>query len=108
MSRRRRRPLWPKAVGLAVVAVLAIVAVVLALRLLGGAIRLARTDGGEGIHDPQFAESAETVTRPPELMGDGVAPDGVEDPSAYWNLGEQTPVDKTAEELSREAEAANP
>ena len=34
-------------------------------------------------------------------------PDGV-DPSAYWNLGEQTPVDKTAEELSREAEAANP
>ena len=43
--------------------------------------------------------------RPPELIGETGAPGAEGDPSEHWDLGEQTPVDKTAEELSREAEA---
>ena len=44
------------------------------------------------------------MTRPPELIGETGAPGAEGDPSEHWDLGEQTPVDKTAEELSREAE----
>ena len=61
--------------------------------------------GGSGGTDPQFAEPAETVTRPPELEGEG-RPDGTDiDPSAQWEEVELTPVDKTAEELGREEAA---
>ena len=90
---------------MAAVAVLAAVAVVLAVRLLFGAIRLSRTDGGETIRDPQFAEPAESVTRPPELAGEGFGGELSEDPSDGWDMGVQTPVDKTAGELSAEAAA---
>lgn len=103
MNRRSRRA--PRGVRIAVAVfalIAAVLAVILAAQLLSGALKLVRTDGGATEPDPQFAEPAETVTRPPELMGEGEggAPD--DDPSAHWNLGEQTPVDKTAEELSRE------
>jgi len=97
--------MWVRlAVVAAVVAATALLAVG-AVRLFTGALRLART-GGTGEPDPQFAEPAEVVTRPPELGGEGEYEPLPEDPSAGWDQGEQTPVDKTAEELSREAEAA--
>ena len=86
-----------------VVAALAILGIIFAARLLSGAIGWMRADGGTGEPDPQFAEPAQTVTRPPELMGEDGNP-ASDDPSAGWDLGEQTPVDKTAEELSREME----
>ncbi|MBQ8108637.1 MAG: hypothetical protein IJ124_00560 [Clostridia bacterium] len=98
-----RAPLWPRIAALAVIAVLALLAVVFTVRLFSGALRLARTDGGATEQDPQFAQSADTVTRPPELMGESGMATTSEDPSAHWDLGVQTPVDKTAEELSREA-----
>ena len=76
----------------------------LMLRLVTGALNLTRTSGS-GAPDPQFAEPAETVTRPPEINGeDGVA-QTVDDPSAAWAQVELTPVDKTAEELGREEAA---
>ena len=106
MSRRRRTPAQ-KRVGVAALAVAAVVAVVLlvlALRLLTGALRLSKS-GGDATPDPQFAEPAETVTRPPDLGGeDGLSP-AVDDPSAGWEAVELTPVDKTAEELGREEAA---
>ena len=86
-------------------ALVAVLLVLLVVRLFSGALRLTRTGGGESTRDPQFAEPAETVTRPPELMSEGVWPAMEDDPSENWDLGEQTPVDKTAEELSREAAA---
>ena len=103
MSARRRRP-GRRAVP-ALIALLAVgaLAVYLAVRLLSGALGLARTDGGPVARDPQFAGPAEIVTRPPELSGDGDAPAPDEDPSAGWDPGEQTPVDKTAEQLAEEA-----
>ena len=101
MSRRRGRPL--RGVALATLIVAALAAVLLAaglVRLLGSAVRASRT-GGEGGRDPQFAEPAEVVTRPPESEGEPLALE--EDPSAAWEQGELTPVDKTVEELAREA-----
>lgn len=83
----------------------AVLAVILAAQMLTGALRLVRGDGGATSRDPQFAEPAESVTRPPELFGEDAAAASDEDPSASWDLGVQTPVDKTAEELSREAAA---
>ena len=55
--------------------------------------------------DPQFAEPAENATRPPELDENGQPLDLGDDPSANWVYEAETPVDKTAAELSREAEA---
>ena len=104
MSRQRRRPvpLSGRIVSV-VVAVIALALIALLLsRLFSGVLRLAR--GGDG-RDPQFAEPVEGATRPPELYGEGEGPQLADDPSAGWDLGEQTPVDKTAEELSREAAA---
>lgn len=104
MSGKRRAPAWPKVVaGLAAVALL-VVALVLMSRLLLGALNLLRTDGGAPQPDPQFEAPAETFAPPPELYGDGatIPPDG--DPSAHWAQDGQTPVDRTAEELSREAQ----
>ena len=86
--------------------VLAILAVIIGVKMLSGTIGLIRSDGGAAEPDPQFAEPAETVTRPPELMGEDGAP-VADDPSAGWDLGVQTPVDKTAEELSREMAEGN-
>ena len=105
MNGRRygRAPAWVRvAVGVLAVALTALL-IALAVRLLSGALNLARGGDVSTGTDPQFAEPAEQVTRPPELFGEGVAPDMADDPSRNWNLGEQTPVDKTAEELSREA-----
>lgn len=98
--RRRRAPLWPRIAALGVAAAVAVLLIVLLVRLFNGALGIAR--GGDGL-DPQFAEPAEVVTRPPELDGEEGTPPSEEDPSARWDLGEQTPVDKTADELSREA-----
>lgn len=106
MNRRRRRPAQKRA-GIGAVIALAIAAILLialAVRLVTGAFNVARK-GGSGGTDPQFAEPAETVTRPPELKGEG-RPDGTDaDPSAQWEAVELTPVDKTAEELGREEAA---
>lgn len=102
MSVKRRRR--PPAAMIAALAVAAVLAVLLVIRLIVGAVGLLR-GGGASTVDPQFAQPAETVTRPPELMGEGDWTGDEGDPSANWDLGEQTPVDKTAEELSREAEA---
>ena len=85
-------------------AVVAALLLILALRLLTGALRLSKS-GGDATPDPQFAEPAETVTRPPEMKGeDGLSPTA-DDPSARWEAVELTPVDKTAEELGREEAA---
>ena len=83
---------------------MAVLLIVLVARLVTGALRLAR--GGDGGRDPQFAEPVETVTRPPELDSEGNVLPAMEDPSANWDQRQQTPVDKTAEQLMREAEAA--
>lgn len=83
--------------------VVAALLVWLLLRGVLGALGLTKSRGA-GI-DPQFAEPAETVTRPPELDESGSPVVDGDDPSAAWEQGEQTPVDKTAEELGREAEA---
>lgn len=105
MNRRKRRrgkaPIGVRAAALAVTAILAIALAVLLTRLVRGALGfLHRGDAGK---DPQFAEPTEYVTRPPEMTGEGKWPGEVEDPSTAWEQGEQTPVDKTAEELAREA-----
>ena len=106
MNGRRRRPAQKRAgIGLIVaLAIVTILLIALAVRLVSGAFSVARRGGSVGT-DPQFAEPVETVTRPPELEGEG-RPDGTEvDPSAQWEQGELTPVDKTAEELGREEAA---
>jgi len=100
---RGRAPLWVKLVAVALALAVALVLVIFAGRLLAGAVRLTRMDGGPTEPDPQFAEAAELVTRPPELNGEGDAAAVAGDPSANWDLGEQTPVDKTARELAAEA-----
>lgn len=87
--------------ALAVVAALVLFFIVrLAMGMIGGLSR------GTTEPDPQFAPPAETVTRPPEPDAT-VAPEALaEDPSLGWVYEAETPVDKTAEELSREAAAA--
>ena len=89
---------------LAVAAVVAVLLILLIVRLVSGALNLARSDGA-GAPDPQFAEPAETVTRPPEMMGEEGSAQAVDDPSAGWEAVELTPVDKTADELGREEAA---
>ncbi len=107
MNRRRAAPRWTRYAVCGVALVAAILAVVLAAQLFSGTLRLLNTDGGPTTRDPQFAEPAENATRPPELDENGrpVAMD--EDPSTNWVYEAETPVDKTAEELSREAEAGS-
>ena len=61
--------------------------------------------GASGGFDPQFAEPAETVTKPPELTGEGEVKSEFRDNSANWDVSVQTPVDKTADELAAEEEA---
>lgn len=106
MNGRHRRPAQKRAgIGLAVaLAIAAILLIALAVRLVSGAFSVARK-GGSGGTDPQFAEPTETVTRPPELEGEGRSDETDGDPSARWEAVELTPVDKTAEELGREEAA---
>ncbi len=84
--------------------VAAVLAVVLAAQFLTGSLKLLHA-GDSGERDPQFAEEAARQTRPPELDETGSAAALEEDPSLGWVYENETPVDKTAEELSREAEA---
>lgn len=102
MNRRRRAPAWTRIAAAAVGLVAAVLAVVLAVQLLNGSLRLLRT-GGPTERDPQFAEPAQNATRPPELDENGQPVDLAEDPSLGWVYEDESPVDKTAEELSREA-----
>ena len=104
MSTRRRRPapLWQRVAAVAVMVIAAALVILLLSPLFSGNLRL--SPGSDG-RDPQFAEPAGGATRPPELYGEGEDPQLLEDPSAGWDLGEQTPVDKTAEQLSQEAAA---
>ncbi len=85
-------------------AVVAVLLLALVIRLFSGALRLSRADGA-GTPDPQFAEPAEAVTRPPELEGEDGKAAMPDDPSAGWAETGLTPVDKTAEELGREEAA---
>ena len=104
MSRRRRPPLWPRIALLAAALIVAILLLVLIVRLFVGlAGGLSR--GGDGA-DPQFALPAEQVTRPPEPDEPVSAEALAEDPSLGWVYEAETPVDKTAEELSREEAVA--
>lgn len=67
---------------------------------------LSASRGESGEQDPQFAQEAETVTRPPELwQEDGDAE--FKDNSANWDMSVQTPVEQTAQELGEEARSEN-
>ena len=94
------------AIGIAALALAAVLLAVV-LRLLTGALGSLNPKAGRGEPDPQFAEPAQGVTRPPELAGEGPAPAGDDDPSSRWDEGVQTPVDMTAEDLARQAEQEN-
>ena len=106
MSRRRESPArrWLGAGMLVVAAIVAVLLLVLVIRLATGALKLSRS-GGSGTPDPQFAEPAQAVTRPPEMTGEAGTSPVADDPSAAWEAVELTPVDKTAEELGREEAA---
>lgn len=87
------------------IAALTVLAILLAVcigmgKLLMAAIQLIATDGGEIEKDPMFAEEAERVTLPPELTekGDYIH----EDVSDQWIIEDETPVDKTADQLAQE------
>lgn len=88
---------------------LAILAIILMLWLgwflvqgISGVLRGAQV--GDGEPDPMFAQEAELPTRPPELDAEVAQP---EHPTLDDYVPEvETPVDKTAAELIREAEAA--
>ena len=90
--------------ALAVIALLAL-AISGVARLITGVVRVISTDGGEIERDPMFAEDALLTTRPPELSQEEGA--AFHDNSANWDVGEETPVDMTAEELAREATASD-
>lgn len=81
-------------------------------KILLGALNLYRSDGGTLEADPMFAQKeALQATRPPDLSEDafydGISPEATasEDPSVAWSDEIHTPVDMTAEELAREADA---
>ena len=102
MSGRGRGPLWPKLVAGLIAIALLVLALVFMSRLFLGALNLLRTDGGPVQPDPQFAEPVETVEPPPELLESGEAFLQDDDPSSRWVEDNQTPVDKTADELALE------
>ena len=106
MSGRRRSPArrWIGIVTPIVAAVVAVLLLALVIRLFSGALNLSHTDGAK-TPDPQFAEPAEVVTRPPEMEWEDGKAAMSDDPSAGWAQTELTPVDKTAEELGREEAA---
>lgn len=73
------------------------------LRCVGAAAR--NIDLAAGEPDPMFAEPAETVTRPPELDEEEPQP---EHPTLDdYVPAEESPVDKTVDELIAEAKNAN-
>ena len=86
-------------------AIASVLMIVVVVRLVvSGAASLSRSGASES-PDPQFAEPAIAVTRPPEMKGEaGMAP-VTDDPSAGWEETGLTPVDKTAQELGREEAA---
>lgn len=102
--RRRRRGPSPRLIGLILAAALSVALLVVLGRGVLGLLNGAR---GASEPDPMFAEEAARETRPPELDENGVPIDPNEDPSLNWTYEEQTPVDMTAEELSREEAAAH-
>ena len=96
---------WVKLIaGLAAIAVMVLFMVCIGKLTLGV---LQNSGAGDGEADPMFAAEPEpTATIPPELTGET---DGrvYEDNSANWDTSVQTPVDRTAEELARDARAAS-
>ena len=103
--RRRRRGPSPRLVGLIVGTALSLALIVLLARGVLGLLNGSRGSSSE--RDPMFAEEATRETRPPELDENGVPVDPDYDPSLNWTYETQTPVDMTAEELSREEAAAH-
>lgn len=104
MNRRRQAPAWTRLAVAAVALLAAALTVVLAVQLFSGSLKLLR-GGGPTERDPQFAEEPTRETRPPELDENGQPVSIEEDPSLGWVYEAETPVEKTAEELSREAAA---
>lgn len=92
----------------AVLALLAIAALLwLVLKIGGFALDVLYVNReGASARDPQFAEEAETVTRPPELWGEEGGATEFKDNSANWDTSVRTPVDQTAGELEAEARAS--
>ena len=92
-------------VALGLLAALALIAIGLMLSrgILGFVHRAGSSSDTEP--DPQFAAEPEQVTRPPELTEEEWTERIAEDHSVTW-IEEQTPVDRTAEELAREAASA--
>lgn len=101
---RRRPPLWPRAVLLAALIVVAVAVLILLVRLATGMI--GGMSRGDSERDPQFAQPVEAVTRPPEPDDTAPLTTPEEDPSLGWVYEAQSPVDKTAEELAREEAGA--
>ena len=93
---------WIKFIG----GLLAVVVLLwLLIRIGSMMLGVLSANGGEsGSRDPQFAEEAETVTRPPELW-DESGESEFKDNSANWDTSVLTPVEQTAEELAEEARA---
>ena len=90
---------------LKVIAVLAAILVLgwVVLNLGSGLIGLLSGAEFEGEEDPMFAQEAEIVTRPP-----GIYPEETQKPHKTLDdyvPEEQSPVDKTAQELIAEAQA---
>lgn len=81
--------------------------VALLVLLWRGVLGLLNGTRGSSEPDPMFAEEAARETRPPELDENGMPIDPNEDSSLNWTYETQTPVDMTAEELSREEAASH-
>ena len=95
--------LWIKIfAGLAAIVLMAALIVALG-RMLMATLNVIHTDGGAVEPDPMFAREEPVATRPPELDGTDGEIYLHTDNSANWQGDNQTPVDKTAEELAREA-----
>lgn len=78
----------------------------LAWSMVGGIVHLlSGADSGDAEPDPMFAQEAEIPTRPPELDAEVSAPDHLT--LDDYALPEGAPVDKTADELIREAQQKN-
>ena len=86
---------------IAVVLIVVVLLAFAALNLGSGLVGLISGADFEGERDPMFAEEAETVTRLPEIY-----PEETQKPHKTLDdyvMEESAPVDKTAQELAREA-----
>ena len=90
---------WARAAIILVVLGLMAVLLFVGYRLVTGLVGLFSYEAKSNA-DPQFAEPIELVTRPPEDHYEGISHG---DLSSQWDLGEQTPVDRTADQLIRDA-----